>query len=120
MYADIITDSMRMAIDETDRRRTVQERYNVEHGITPQTIRKAIGSPLVAIAEADYLEVPLEEDEGGEDWPEPADIPALVDRLRKEMRQASATLDFERAAELRDRIAALERHRLGLASAAAR
>ncbi|HEY2388548.1 MAG TPA: excinuclease ABC subunit UvrB [Candidatus Binatia bacterium] len=120
MYADVITASMRMAIDETDRRRTVQEQYNVEHGITPQTIRKAIGSSLVAIAEADYLEVPLEEDEAGEDWPEPADIPPLVDRLRKEMRQASATLDFERAAELRDRIAALERHRLGLVSAAAR
>ena len=64
--------------------------------------------------------MPLDDDEGGEDWPDAADIPALVDRLRKEMRQASSTLDFERAAELRDRIGALERHRLGLATAAAR
>jgi len=120
MYADRITDSMRTAIDETNRRRTVQERYTIEHDITPRTIRKAIGNSLVAIAEADYLEVPLDEDESGEDWPDAADIPALVDRLRKEMRQASSALDFEQAAELRDRIGALERHRLGLATAAAR
>jgi excinuclease ABC subunit B len=115
MYADTMTDSMRMAIDETARRRTVQRCYNEEHGITPMTIRKAIGNPLVAIAEADYLEVPLPEDEA-EDWPEIAEIPAIVDRLRKEMRAASAALDFERAAELRDRIHALERHRLGVAA----
>jgi excinuclease ABC subunit B len=115
MYADTMTDSMRMAIDETGRRRTVQRRYNEEHGITPTTIRKAIGNPLVAIAEADYLEVALPEDER-EDWPELEEIPAIVERLRKEMRAASATLDFERAAELRDRIQALERHRLGVAA----
>jgi excinuclease ABC subunit B len=115
MYADTMTDSMRMAIDETGRRRTVQRRYNEEHGITPTTIRKAIGNPLVAIAEADYLEVPLGDDER-EDWPELEEIPAIVERLRKEMRVASAALDFERAAELRDRIQALERHRLGVAA----
>jgi excinuclease ABC subunit B len=119
MYADTITDSMRQALDETGRRRTIQQQYNAEHGITPRTIIKAIGNPLVAIAEADYLEVPLDDDETTEDWPDPADIPRVVDRLRKEMRQASAALDFERAAELRDRVAALERHRLGLTSAAA-
>ncbi len=118
MYADTITDSMRQALDETARRRTIQQQYNAEHGITPRTIIKAIGNPLVAIAEADYLEVPLDDDETAEDWPDPADIPHVVDRLRKEMRQASAALDFERAAELRDRVAALERHRLGLTSAA--
>ena len=119
MYADTVTDSMRTALDETARRRTIQRAYNAEHGITPRTIIKAIGNPLVAIAEADYLEVPLDADDGGEDWPDLADIPGVVDRLRKEMRQASAALEFERAAELRDRIAALERHRLGLGLAAA-
>ena len=119
MYADTVTDSMRTALDETARRRTIQRAYNAEHGITPRTIIKAIGNPLVAIAEADSLEVPLDADDGGEDWPDLADIPGVVDRLRKEMRQASAALEFERAAELRDRIAALERHRLGLGLAAA-
>jgi excinuclease ABC subunit B len=114
MYADTVTESMRKAVDETERRRTVQRRYNEEHGITPQTIRKAIADPLVAIAEADYLEVPLAAAEGGEKWPPLEDIPAAVERLRKEMRQASAALEFEQAAELRDRIHALERHRLGL------
>ena len=114
MYADTITQSMRQALDETARRRTVQRRYNEEHGITPQTIRKAIADPLVAIAEADYLEVPLGAGEGEEEWPALEDIPAAVERLRKEMRQASAALEFERAAELRDRIHALERRRLGL------
>jgi excinuclease ABC subunit B len=118
MYADTVTDSMRQALDETARRRAVQQRFNAEHGITPRTIRKAIGDPLVAIAAADYLEVPLDASELAEDWPDVGEIPALVDRLRKEMKQASAALDFERAAELRDRIAALEQHRLGLLPAA--
>jgi excinuclease ABC subunit B len=117
MYADTITDSMRVALDETARRRTIQRAYNEEHGITPQTIKKAIADPLVAIVEADYVEVPLD-DEPGEEWPEAAEIPALVERLRKDMRRASAELEFERAAELRDRIQALERHRLGLAAEA--
>ncbi len=119
MYADTITDSMRQALDETARRRAVQQRFNAEHDITPTTIRKAISDPLVAIAEADYLEVPLDETELDEDWPDLAEIPALVDKLKKEMKQASAALEFERAAELRDRISALERHRLGLSVTAA-
>jgi excinuclease ABC subunit B len=118
MYADTITDSMRSAIDETARRRTVQQQYNQEHGIVPQTIRKAIGDPLVAIAEADYLDLDPSDDAAAEDWPEPAAIPAAMERLRKEMRQAAAALEFERAAELRDRLQALERHRLGLKAAA--
>ncbi len=119
MYADAITDSMRSAIDETTRRRAAQQRYNEEHGITPETIRKAIADPLVAIAEADYLEVPLAEEEGAEEFPPPEEIPAVVERVRKEMRQAAAALEFERAAELRDRLHALERHHLGLAAGAA-
>ncbi|TMA82001.1 MAG: excinuclease ABC subunit UvrB [Deltaproteobacteria bacterium] len=116
MYADAITDSMRNALDETARRRTIQRAYNAEHDITPRTIVKAIGNPLVAIAEADYVEVPLDEEETTEEWPPLEEIPRVVDRLRKEMKQASNALDFERAAALRDRIVALEQHCLGLAS----
>ncbi len=69
----------------------------------------------MAIVEADYLEasdLALESDD--EEWPEPEDIPKALDRLRKEMRRAATALEFERAAELRDRIHALERHQLGL------
>jgi excinuclease ABC subunit B len=116
MYGDRITDSMRTAIDETDRRREIQERYNVEHDITPETIRKAIGDPLVAIVEADYGEIPLVTDGADDDMPPPAEIPRVLERLRKDMRKASNALEFERAAELRDRIHALERHQLGLSA----
>ncbi|MCC6848471.1 MAG: excinuclease ABC subunit UvrB [Deltaproteobacteria bacterium] len=115
MYADTVTASMRTALDETARRRELQQRYNEAHGITPQTIRKAIAGPLVAIEDADYLEITEPPgDGGGEDWPSPGEIPAAIDRLKKEMRRAATALEFERAAELRDRLRALERHRLGL------
>jgi excinuclease ABC subunit B len=121
MYADTITVSMQHALDETARRRTIQQAYNEEHGIIPQTIRKAIGGPLIAIADADYLEPaepPTDDDgEAGESWPEPEQIPVTLDRLRKEMRKAAAALEFERAAELRDRLHAIERHQLGLLEA---
>jgi excinuclease ABC subunit B len=115
MYADTVTVSMQNALDETDRRRTIQQRYNEDHGITPQTIRKAIGGPLVAIADADYLEGAELLPDPDENWPDPDEIPATLDRLRKEMRRAATALEFERAAELRDRVHALERHQLGLA-----
>ncbi|OQY66974.1 MAG: excinuclease ABC subunit B [Polyangiaceae bacterium UTPRO1] len=114
MYADVVTASMQSALDETARRRRLQQRYNEEHAITPRTIRKAIRGPLVAIADADYLDDATPEDDAAESWPEPAAIPATIDRLKKEMRRAAAALEFEQAAELRDRIQALERHRLGL------
>jgi len=114
MYADHVTASMQSALDETARRRTIQRRYNEEHGIVPQTIRKAIGGPLVAIADADYLESAEPLPDVDEDWPDPEEIPASLDHLRKEMRRAATALEFERAAELRDRVRALERHQLGL------
>ena len=82
-----------------------------------QTIVKAIGGPLVAITDADYLESSAPPPDADEDWPEPDEIPALVDRLRKEMRRAATALEFERAAELRDRVHAIERHQLGLLDA---
>jgi excinuclease ABC subunit B len=116
MYADRITESMRRAIDETNRRRTVQEAFNEEHGITPQTVRKAISASLIEAAEADYVEVPVVEEEAGEYVPL-HEIPGRVAALRKEMRQAAADLEFERAAELRDEIQRLQRMELELREA---
>jgi excinuclease ABC subunit B len=113
LYADAVTESMRRAIDETNRRRGVQTDYNRAHGITPQTIRKAIGEPLLAVCEADYVDVPLAA-EDGEEYVAPEDVPQVVARLRQEMKQASAALEFEQAASLRDRIRALQAGALGV------
>ncbi|HYV56378.1 MAG TPA: excinuclease ABC subunit UvrB [Candidatus Nitrosopolaris sp.] len=117
MYADVVTDSMRKAIDETNRRRTVQQEYNRRHGITPQTIQKAIAEPLAAVCEADYSTVPLVRESPGEDEAlDPAAAAERVAALRKEMREAAKRLEFERAAEIRDRIRALETRVLGVES----
>jgi excinuclease ABC subunit B len=114
MYADRVTDSMRKAIDETNRRRAVQQEYNLRHGITPQTIQKAIAEPLAAVCEADYLTVPLVRETPEEEGLGPAEVAERVAALRKEMREAAKRLEFERAAEIRDRIRALETRALGL------
>ena len=119
MYADAITDSMRKAIDETNRRRGVQDAYNHEHGITPQTIQKAIAQPLAAACEADYVTVPLvEEGDGAVEVLDAAELSRRVAALRHEMRDAAKQLEFERAAEIRDRIKTLEARALGVAPAA--
>ena len=107
LYADGITGSMRAAMDETNRRREVQSAYNAEHGITPQTIQKAIGAPLIEASEADYVDVPLVADPAAA-YVAPAEIPGRVAALRKQMREAAAELEFERAAELRDEIQRLQ------------
>ncbi|HEU4340065.1 MAG TPA: excinuclease ABC subunit UvrB [Candidatus Binatia bacterium] len=112
LYADSVTDSMKRAIDETNRRRRLQAAFNQEHGITPQTIVKGLGSPLVKIYEADYLELPLAADRAV-DYAA-ADLPRMIRQLKKEMKEAAAQLEFERAAELRDRIRELERRELEL------
>ena len=114
MYADRVTDSMRKAIDETNRRRAVQQEYNQRHGITPQTIQKAIAEPLAAVCEADYLTVPLVRETPEEEGLGPAEVAERVAALRREMREAAKRLEFERAAEIRDRIRALETRALGL------
>lgn len=101
MYADTITDSMRAAIDETNRRREIQQKYNEEHGITPQTIKKAVRD-LIAISKA----ASTSEEEFKKD-PESMDareLEKLVKELTKKMRQAAAELNFEEAAKLRDRM----------------
>ena len=101
MYADSITDSMRAAIDETNRRREIQQKYNEEHGITPQTIKKAVRD-LIAISKA----ASAGEEEFRKD-PESMDareLEKLAKELTKKMRQAAAELNFEEAAKLRDRM----------------
>ncbi len=109
LYADQVTESMRRAMEETERRRTVQEQYNTEHNITPVTIKKALGDMLPQVIEADYSTVPLEE-EGLEVSPE--DIPKIIKKLKKEMIKAAEDLRFEDAAEIRDKIRELEREEL--------
>jgi excinuclease ABC subunit B len=111
LYADKETDSIRETLEETGRRRTRQEAYNAEHGITPTTIKKRITSLQDSIWEADYVTVPREEEKVEAGLPN-HEIPALVERLRKEMREAARELEFERAAELRDRVKALEAQRI--------
>ena len=110
LYADRMTESMRRAIGETQRRREKQAAYNQEHGITPQTIVKAIDSTLVSIVEADYFKVPLNLDEVEEYSPEK--IGETIERLEFEMRAAAAKYEFERAAELRDKIKYLRNREL--------
>ncbi|BDG06186.1 excinuclease ABC subunit UvrB [Anaeromyxobacter oryzae] len=117
LYADRVTDSMRQALEETDRRREIQRRYNAEHGITPQTVKRNITDLHMAVVEADYLTVPMAAEEGAEYKPE--QIPEIVGALEVEMKEAAQALDFEKAAELRDRILALKDLQLGLPAKAA-
>jgi excinuclease ABC subunit B len=113
LYADVVTDSMRRAIDETNRRRTLQEEFNREHGITPQTVKKAIQESLIEICEADYVTIPVAA-EGEEEYRTAEDLSRAVARLRREMRDAAKDLEFERAAELRDRLQHLEAREIEL------
>jgi excinuclease ABC subunit B len=102
LYADTMTDSMKRAIDETNRRREIQMRYNQDNNITPESIIKPVDMTLVAISEADYVKVPEEEvEEVVTDDPEK--IAELVAKLEAEMREAAKKFEFERAAELRDK-----------------
>src|SRR5881409_3434330 len=102
LYADIWTDSMKRAIDETNRRREIQQRFNAENNITPESIIKPVDMTLVAIAEADYVKVPEEEiEEAVIDDPER--LAETIAKLEAEMRNAAKKFEFERAAELRDK-----------------
>jgi excinuclease ABC subunit B len=107
MYADNVTQSMKRTIDETNRRRRLQEKFNQQHGITPETIKKSIQDILGSIYEADYYTLSLAaEEEGG--YIALDEIPRRIEKLQKEMRVAAEELEFERAAELRDEIKRLE------------
>jgi excinuclease ABC subunit B len=114
LYADKQTNSIRETLRETDRRREIQEAYNVEHGITPRTITKRISSLRESIWEKDYVTVPAEGSAAEREGIPAHELPRLIDALRREMREAAKELEFERAAELRDRIQALEGERLRL------
>ena len=103
MYADRQTDAIRNCLKETNRRRAMQSRFNRERGITPETIRKSFDHVLATVYEADYVTVPAVSEEMREYVPL-KDIPAKIGRLREEMAKAARNLEFERAAELRDRI----------------
>jgi excinuclease ABC subunit B len=107
MYADTVTGSMQVCLDETERRRTIQMEYNREHGITPQTVKKGLRSILESIEEHDYCHVPkvAEQDE---EYVPLEKIPKMLKKLRKEMLDAAKELAFEKAAELRDRIRKLQ------------
>ena len=106
MYADVMTDSMKAAIDETNRRRIVQEKYNEEHGITPQTIKKSVRD-LISISK----EIEKEEEELNKDIESMSrnELEELIKKTEKKMKKAAAELDFESAAELRDRLIELKK-----------
>ena len=103
LYADVVTDSMRHAIQETERRRHAQEAYNAEHGITPASIVKHIDDVLSSVYERDYLTVPKADDERSR-FRSQAELAAHLAHLEHEMREAAANLEFERAASIRDRV----------------
>ncbi|KIH77696.1 Excinuclease ABC subunit B [Geoalkalibacter ferrihydriticus] len=114
MYADRITRSMQACIDETGRRREAQLAYNAEHGITPESVKKSLRSILEDIAErGDYVDLPLAAEEETE-YRSPEQLRKDIARLKKDMLTAAAALEFERAAELRDRMLVLEKKELAL------
>lgn len=117
LYADNVTDSMKRAINETERRRRLQAAFNKEHGITPQTVIRSLGSPLIKIYDADYVDIPIAAEKTTAY--SPSDLPRMIRRLKKEMKEAAQQLEFEKAAELRDRIRDLEQRELELRDAAA-
>ena len=113
LYADKMTDSMKTAIAETNRRRKIQEAYNKKHRITPQSIRKNIQAALRTVYEADYYTVPVAAEAEAE-YVTAAEIPKMITALEREMRSAAKELDFERAAELRDKIKGLREKELAM------
>jgi excinuclease ABC subunit B len=114
LYADRETASMTTALGETSRRRALQEAYNREHDITPESIRKNIGELLSSVYEHDYVAVPEVEEEAAARYRSLDDIEAEAKALEKQMREAAKALEFERAAQLRDRLKKLRAREFGL------
>ena len=110
LYADKMTNSMRNAIEETQRRRAIQEEYNTEHGITPTTIIKSIDATLVTAYEADYFKVPLDLDKFEEYSPK--QLKETITQLEADMRHAAKEMKFEQAAEIRDKLKYLREREL--------
>jgi excinuclease ABC subunit B len=113
LYADRMTDSLRYAIEETERRRNRQRDWNTAHGITPQGIRKQIGKVLESVFEQDYVTVAPIADSAATEFVG-KDLKATIAELEKRMRAAAADLEFEEAGRLRDEIRRLEATELGL------
>ncbi len=114
MYADAITDSMRHALGETERRRQLQAAYNAAHGITPQSIVKAIDEVMSSVYERDYVTIPMVREEA-ETFRTRAELDARIAEVEAAMKAAAKNLEFEKAAELRDRLKRLRAHDLGFA-----
>ena len=114
LYADKMTDSMQAAISETNRRRAKQVRFNEENGITPESIIKPVDMTLASIVEADYVTVPLEVE--AEELVSPDQLNELIANLEKQMREAAKQFEFEKAAQLRDRIKSLREKGVGVRS----
>ena len=111
MYGDRLTPAMDAAIQETDRRREKQAAFNEEHGITPESIRKAVQNPLAVLLDDERVLAKIEPKKGPTDMGETLNkgqIPGAIKRIRREMRTAAKKLEFEKAAELRDRIREME------------
>ncbi len=105
LYADRVTDSMRRAMDETDRRRVIQRAYNEENGITPQSIVSQVDMGLAHILKAEYGEIDEEETAGiPEGFATQAELDSFIAKLETEMREAAKKFEFEKAAKLRDTI----------------
>ncbi|MDE3167070.1 MAG: excinuclease ABC subunit UvrB [Acidobacteriota bacterium] len=107
LYADVMTGSMRNALGETSRRREIQSEYNQRNGITPQSIVKPIDMSLVAVAEGDYVTVPVEEEDEAENLT-PEQRARFIAELEERMREAARKFEFEKAAQLRDRVKSLK------------
>jgi excinuclease ABC subunit B len=108
MYADRVTDSMAAALDETERRRQLQAAYNAEHGITPESIRSSIHELLQTVYERDYYTVEVDAPPV-ETFASPAEFEQRIAELETQMKEAARRLDFEQAAELRDRVRRLRK-----------
>jgi excinuclease ABC subunit B len=113
MYADTMTESMKSAIAETDRRRALQAAYNQQHGITPESVVRAIEDVMSSVYERDYVTPPTRE---AQMFRTQAELDAEIVRLEREMKSAAANLDFERAATIRDTLKSLRTRELGLTS----
>jgi len=111
MYADHVTESMAVTIQETERRRELQRAYNDAHGITPESIKSSIRELLQTVYERDYYTVPVEES-SAETFESPAALQARIAELETRMKEAAKRLDFEQAAELRDRLKALRKQQI--------
>jgi excinuclease ABC subunit B len=103
LYADRMTDSMKKAMDETSRRRAIQEAYNVANGITPESIIRPLEMSLAGIIDADYMDLTTEA-EGMPEFKSQEELDAYIARMESDMREAAKRFEFEKAAKLRDRI----------------